>query len=131
MIFVVGKHMQVLHETTESIARREQKPRARKKYALACTCSERRRENGHCRHTLAIFEDHLDPKRWRDIAPQEMRAKDAPTHCERPRIDLEREVVGLREALRRIADEPPNRGLIPNFRQFARDALLRGEEITT
>lgn len=96
MIFTYGKHMQVLMETTESVARREQKPRARRKYWLGCTCSERRRANGHCRHTLAIFEGNLTPNRWRDVAPQEMKAKSALTHDERPRIELEREVVALR-----------------------------------
>jgi hypothetical protein len=29
------------------------------------------------------------------------------------------------EALGRIADEPPNRGLTPDFRRFARDSLAR------
>lgn len=101
MIYTLGKHMQVLMETTESIARRERQPRARRKYWLGCTCSERRRENGHCRHTLALFEDQIKPSRWRDIAPQEMKAKTAPTLIERPRIDLEREVLELRELVGR------------------------------
>ena len=34
----------------------------------------------------------------------------------------------LREALQRIADEPPDRGLTPNFREFARAALATPEE---
>lgn len=41
MIFTLGKHMQVLMETPESIARREVKPRTRRKYWLGCTCSEK------------------------------------------------------------------------------------------
>lgn len=103
MMYAVGKHMQVLMETTESIARRERQPRARRKYWLGCTCSEKRRENGHCRHTLAIFESEIKPNRWRDVAPQEMRSKSAPTHIERPRIELEREVLELREKVAHAA----------------------------
>lgn len=35
----------------------------------------------------------------------------------------EAKVIVLEAALRRIANEPPNRGKTPNFRQFARDVL--------
>jgi hypothetical protein len=35
----------------------------------------------------------------------------------------EAKVIVLEAALRKIAAEPPDRGVTPNFRQFARDVL--------
>jgi hypothetical protein len=35
----------------------------------------------------------------------------------------EAKALAYENALRRIADEPPNRGLTPDFRRFAQDAL--------
>jgi hypothetical protein len=35
----------------------------------------------------------------------------------------EAKVIVLEAALRRIAAEPPNRGVTPDFRRFARDVL--------
>lgn len=37
--------------------------------------------------------------------------------------DAETRAAALEAGLRRIAEEPPDRGLTPDFRQFARDAL--------
>lgn len=76
MIYALGRHMQVLVESPESIARREHQPRARRRYLLMCSCSEKRRANGNCRHTVALLEEGIDPKRWRDVTVIEMKSRD-------------------------------------------------------
>lgn len=105
MIFALARHVQVCVETPESVARREERPRCRPKYELACTCEARRRPDGHCIHTLALFENHIDRKHWRDITPCGMSAKDGPVgEPIRPRVDLERELVALRRRVRELTD---------------------------
>lgn len=128
VIYAVGRHMQVLMETAESMARRELKPRARRKYWLGCTCRGYRYPNGHCQHTLAIFESEIKPNRWRDVAPQEMKAKSAPSHLEAPRIELEREVLALRELAATVEHVLGNGRQGKQSRLRLKDALKRARD---
>jgi hypothetical protein len=103
-MLTVGKHIQVLIETPASMAAREENPRKRKRYSLSCTCNGRRQENGHCQHTLAIFENNIKRSAWPFITPEPMSSKNGATdkHPIRPRIDLERELVTLRRRVREL-----------------------------
>ena len=103
MIFTVGKHLQVLMESPESIARREENPRRRKRWEMSCTCNMRRQENGHCPHTLALLENNIHRSEWRRITATPMNAKDVePLFPEVPRIELEREVLALRVRVKEL-----------------------------
>ena len=104
MIFTIARHCQVLMEVPESIVHREEHPRAKPRYFLACTCKTARRANGHCVHTLAIFQDHIQPGSWKRIALEEMMpAENGKTgKRERSRLDLERELTALRKQLRQL-----------------------------
>lgn len=104
MMLTVGKHIQVLMETPESIAVREENPRKRRRYTLSCTCNSRRKENGHCIHTLAIFEHNVTRSFWRFVTVEPMTSNNGATGKRplRPRLELEREIVSLRRRVREL-----------------------------
>lgn len=102
-MYAIAKHMQVVTESPESIARREIHPRARRRYLAFCTCSMRRNANGSCPHLAALMQDNIRPERWKDITFSDMPAKHAKTGgVERPRADLERELAQLRERVKEL-----------------------------
>ena len=73
-MYVVNRHLVVLLETKASREHREAHPRARKRYALSCTCSQKRKPDGHCIHTRAFMEDSIKPEMWRYITAEPMKA---------------------------------------------------------
>lgn len=77
-MYVINRHLVVLLESRESEAWREKHPRARMRYAISCTCRQKRPEDGHCIHTRAFLEDSIAPNRWKDITPKPMSAPDDP-----------------------------------------------------
>lgn len=77
-LYIVNKHLIVLLESRESRAHREKHPRARRRFVVSCTCSQRRRADNHCIHTRAFLEDSVKPSRWRDIRAEPMKAPDKP-----------------------------------------------------
>lgn len=97
-LFAVGRHCQVLIETPESVARREQNTRLAKRYEMFCTCKTKRREHGHCVHTIAIFRESIKPQFHKRISLVECETPNGGPPL-RPRIDLEREIIQLRAQL--------------------------------
>ena len=77
-MYVVNRHLVILLETRASREHRELHPRARKRYAISCTCSQRRRPDGHCVHTRAFMEDSVRPSLWPYITAEPMKAPDNP-----------------------------------------------------
>lgn len=77
-MYVINKHIVVLLESKESRAHRETHPRARRRYIVSCTCSQKRPADGHCIHTRALLEDSIKPSRWRDIRAEPMKAPGRP-----------------------------------------------------
>jgi len=78
-MYVVNKHLVVVLESRESREHREKHPRAHKRYAMSCTCSQKRRSDGHCIHTRAFMEDSVKPEQWKWITVGPM---NAPDHAE-------------------------------------------------
>ena len=76
MIHVLGKHLVVLVESKTSREHRERHPRARARYVISCTCSQKRKEDAHCIHTLAFLESEVRPEMWRYITAEAMKAPD-------------------------------------------------------
>lgn len=77
-MYIVHRHIVVVLETCASREHRKTHPRARRRYAMSCTCSQKRRPDGHCIHTRAFLEDSIAPKQWRYITPEPMKAPDTP-----------------------------------------------------
>ena len=75
-VYAIKRHLVVLLESRASREHREQHPRARRRYVMSCTCSQRRRPDGHCIHTRALLEDMVQPEGWRYITAKPMRAPD-------------------------------------------------------
>lgn len=75
-MYVVNKHLVVLLESLASRKHREQHPRARKRYVISCTCSQKRKQDNHCIHTRAFMEDSVRPEKWRYITAELMKAPD-------------------------------------------------------
>ena len=77
-MYVVNKHLVILLESKESREHREQHPRAHQRYFISCTCSQRRRPDGHCMHTRAFMEDSVKPQQWKWITAKPMSAPNSP-----------------------------------------------------
>jgi len=77
-MYVVNKHIVVLLESKASREHREAHPRARRRYVISCTCSQKRRADQHCIHTRAFMEDSVKPERWRYVTAEPMKAPDSP-----------------------------------------------------
>lgn len=75
-MYVVNRHIVVLLESRASQAHREQHPRARRRFVISCTCSQKRRADQHCIHTRAFMEDSVKPEQWRYITAEPMKAPD-------------------------------------------------------
>lgn len=75
-MYVINNHIVVLLESKTSREHREAHPRARKRYAISCTCSQKRPADNHCIHTRAFMEDAVRPESWRYITAELMKAPD-------------------------------------------------------
>lgn len=75
-MYVVNKHLVVLLESRASREHRERHPRARKRWVISCTCSQKRKQDAHCIHTRAFMEDSVVPEKWRYITAEPMKAPD-------------------------------------------------------
>lgn len=75
-MYAVNRHLVILLETRASRQHREQHPRARKRFAISCTCAQKRRPDGHCIHTRALIEDSVKPEFWRYITAEQMKSPD-------------------------------------------------------
>lgn len=76
MMYVVNRHLVVLLESKASRSHRELHPRAKARYVISCTCSQKRRADEHCIHTRAFMEDSVKPEQWRYITAEPMKAPD-------------------------------------------------------
>lgn len=77
-LYVIMRHIVVFLESKESRERRETRPRCRRRYVISCTCSQKRKSDGHCIHTRAFLESEIRPEMWRYITAQPMTAPDNP-----------------------------------------------------
>lgn len=77
-MFVVNRHLVILLETRASRQHRDAHPRAKQRLVMSCTCSQKRRPDGHCIHTRALLEDNIKPQHWRYITAEPMKAPDQP-----------------------------------------------------
>lgn len=81
-MYVVNRHLVILLESRESRENREAHPRAHKRYAISCTCSQKRPADNHCIHTRAFLEDSVKPEQWKWITARPMAAPDNPEESE-------------------------------------------------